>query len=150
MHVARPVADPQHLARVRLVGRDRVIARHLAALRVEPPASTLDTQPCRHHRAVHVQCQPGQSAVVDHVRHQTFVDFKQRLDPTFIESAQPAPQGVPTRQPGKSAQALHQRVVRQVTHVPHTPGACCKHRQDQHRQLNRAEVTLRQGTCDPP
>src|SRR2546422_6819928 len=35
MHVPRPVLHPQQLPALRLVGRDRIVARHLAVMGVE-------------------------------------------------------------------------------------------------------------------
>ena len=77
VHVARPVADPRHLARVRLVRRDRAIARHRPPMRIAPPARDLDLQPRRHHRAVHVQRQPAHAAAPDRVLHELLVDLEQ-------------------------------------------------------------------------
>src|SRR4029077_8456159 len=52
--VARSILHPQDLPALRLVGGDRVVARHLAAMRVETPLRPLDLQPGRDHGAVDV------------------------------------------------------------------------------------------------
>ena len=123
MHVAGPVANPKHLPCDRLVRRDWVIAWHRAPMWIGTPASTLGTRSCRYRRAVHVQRKARQSAVFNHLGHKVLVDFKQPLNGAGIESVHPAPQGVPTWQPGEPAQQLHQGIDHQVTHVPHPPGA---------------------------
>jgi len=77
--------------------------------------------------------------------YKVLIDFKHRFDATGIESAQPAPQGVPTRQPGKPAQPLHQRIDCQIAHVPHPPGA-----RYQHRQPDRTKIAPWQGPFNAP
>jgi hypothetical protein len=65
VHVPWAVLNSQYLSALSLVGGDRVVARHLASVRVEAPLSPLDPKPGRHDRAIHVDGQPSGATVAN-------------------------------------------------------------------------------------
>ncbi|MDZ7842938.1 MAG: hypothetical protein U5R46_19285 [Gammaproteobacteria bacterium] len=118
MHVPRPVLNPQHLPRVGLIRRDRVITRYLEPVRVETPPRSFDLQARRHHRTVHIHRQPPHGTALNHRPHQLLVDTKQRRHSAPIKGSKPAAHCMQRRYPAQARYPLHQRIAFQLGDIP--------------------------------
>lgn len=126
------------------MGGDRVIARHLASVRVEAPAGTLNLQPRRDHRPVHIQGQPPQCVAGYHLAHQLLVHPEQCRHAARIEAPQPATHRMGRRHPAQATQPFHHGIRLQVPDMPHP--AASRNQQGQYHQYHRyrSKVAARQ------
>ena len=68
MHVPRPVLHAQDVRGLGDMRQDRVVARHLAVMRIEAAKRALHLQPCRDHHAIHVDGDRPQPERGQHAR----------------------------------------------------------------------------------
>ena len=83
--VARPILHAQHLAALRLVRRDRIVARHFAVMRIEAALRPLHARSGRHHRAVDVDGESPRARGADRPRDDRRIE---RMQPRQVSPAQ--------------------------------------------------------------
>ncbi len=123
VHVARAVSHSQNVRRLGQMRHDRVVARHLAVVRVVAAACALDLQPRGHYRPVHIHSHRVQLQAWDHVGNHRRVQPLQPLHRLHRESLEPATDRARGRQHAQLAKTLDQGVVRDVGQVLEAPSA---------------------------
>src|SRR5437899_2288672 len=138
--VARPILDPQDLAALRLVRRDRVVARHLAPVRIEATLRPRDLQPRRDDRAIDVDREPPLPGVPDGAGGDARVHPLQRWQMAHAKCAEPAADRAGRRELAQSAEAPHDRIAVEVAQVADPASAAQQERQHNEHEPDHAIV----------
>ena len=155
--IARPVFQPEDVAGLRDVGQQRIVARVLPMVRVEPPEGPADGGPSPDHGAVHVDGDPGQVQAGQGLGHEITVERHEGRQGLLRELPEPVRHGAAGWQPGQAAEARDQRVAAQEAEMfqPAGPGI---EQGEQHQGHSHAAVitgqtgerpTQARGQTDP-
>ena len=148
MDVARPILDPQHLPALRLVGRDRVVARDFAVMGIVAPLRPRDLQSRRHHRAIDVDRQPALPALPDPPGYHERVDPVQPRQMAGPERAQPSAHRPRRRQLPQPTEALHDRITGEIAEMTHAAAATPQQREEREHHADDAEVRRGQSPAE--
>ena len=99
------------------VREDRVVARHLPVMRVEPAKGAFDLQPGRDHHAIDIDRDRAESERRHHARNHAGVQILQAANGRHRELLQPAADRAGGRQPAEPREPAEQRVVRHIRHM---------------------------------
>jgi hypothetical protein len=124
MHVAGTVLEPEDVAGLRDVGQQRIVARVLPMVRVEPTEGPADGGPSPDHGAANVDGDPGQVQAGKGLGHEITVERHKGRQGLLRELPEPVRHGAVGWQPGQAAEARDQRVASQEAEVlqPAGPG----------------------------
>src|SRR5690606_32346838 len=117
VHVARAIADPQHVRRLGQVRHDRVVAWNLSAMRVVAALGSLDLKARRYHLPVNVNRQRAQPEPRQYLRNYRGIERHQILDTLYPEALEPSTRRS-RRRPGlNSSETVQQRIGREILQV---------------------------------
>ena len=146
--VAVWVLHPQHLPALRLVSRDRVVARDLAVMGIVAAVRPLDLLARGHQGSIDVDRQAAQAGVADRPRHDECVHPLQPRQMPGTERGEPPADGPRRREPAQPAQPEHEGIAGQVAQVA-PPAPPTDHERQQHEDHRRhAEVAPRQPAAE--
>jgi hypothetical protein len=114
MHVARPVAQPQDLARLGQMGQQRVVTGIFAMVGIEAAEGPRHRPPGSHNRAIDVNGQPAQPQPLDLLIEQGAIERDQRLQRLLGKLLEPVDDGAIGRNPRQATQAPHERIVSDI------------------------------------
>ena len=140
-----PILHAQDVGGLGQVRQDRVVAGHLAVMRVEPAEGPLDLQPGRDHHAVHIDRPGAQAQRPHHAGDHRRVDLLQPVDRGHGEGLQPATHRARRRQDLHLTEAPDQRIIVEEGEVPQPPAAHHEQPDHQAHHRRRAEVAPAAG-----
>jgi len=111
VHVAGTIAQVENLARLRQVREQRVVARLLALMGVEPPEGPGDLTAGRDHRAVDIDREPRQPQPAEVRAEQVVVERAQRLHAPLRELLEPIRHRARRREAPQPTEPPHQRAA---------------------------------------
>ena len=145
--IARAVLQPEDMAGLGHMGDQRVVARVLPMMGVEPPERPADRGPRADDRPVHINGQAGQVKAGQRLGHEVAVEGDERGEGLLGELAQPVRHGATGRQARQAAEAGHQRIAAEVAEVLQPSGADIEQRQQHQGNPVTAVVAAQSREC---
>jgi hypothetical protein len=143
--VAGAVLQPEDMAGLSHMGEQRVVARVLPMMGVEPAERPADRGPGAHDRSIDVDGQAWQIQSGQCLRHEVAVEGHERDERLLGELAQPVGHGAAGGQPGQAAEARHERIAAEVAQVLQAPGPDVEQRQQHQSDPATPVVTAQPG-----
>jgi hypothetical protein len=147
VHVARPILDPQDVARLRDVGEQRVVAAVLAMMWIEAAEGPRDGGAGAHDGAVDIEREPRHVQPGQGVEHDLLVEPHQRPQRLLREAPEPVAHRARRRHPGQPREAAHERVAHQILQMLQPTGADVRQGQEQQGQSRAAVVAAERRAC---
>ena len=139
-----PILHPLHLPALRHVGRDRVVARHLAAVGIVAALRPRHPQSGRDDRAVDIDCQPPLPGPANAARDDERVRPLEPREMPGAERAEPTAQRAGRGQLAQATEPTHQRIAVEIAQVAEPAPAAQQERQHDEDEPDDAVIRRRQ------
>jgi len=138
--IARPVLEPQDLPGLGEMRHQRVVARVLPVMGVEPAERPGDRRAGADDRAVDIDGEPRQLEPRDGLGDQVLVELHQRLQPLLGEALEPVADGPGRRHLRQATEPRDERVAGEIAQVLQEAGARVEQGEDQQAQARPAVI----------